>query len=255
MGDFLLCRPTFYGIDYQINPWMDVNNAADKDKAINQWNSLVAKIEELGAKIHLVEPVAGLPDMVFTANAGLILKNKDIILSKFAHPERSGEEDYFDRWFSQNGYKVIRSEKTYEGAGDSLYLGNFLIGGYGFRTDPEIYLNLTNFVVRLVNPYFYHLDTCFCPLEGMDYMIFPGAFDQLSLEMIRGLGATELAVPEDEAKFFACNSVRVGRNVILPAGCPETMLLLEKHGYTPHPLEMSEFIKSGGACKCLTLAI
>lgn len=253
--DFLLCRPEFYGINYQINPWMDINNDADKSKVVEQWNSLEAKIKELGGNVKLVKAKDGLPDMVFTANAGLVLKNGDVILSKFTHPERTGEEDLFEEWFKSQGHNVSRTEKFFEGAGDALFFGDTLVGGYGFRSDPEFYLNFTNIVVRLVDSHFYHLDTCFCPLTGMDYMIWPGAFDTTSLLMIRSLGGNEISVPENEANLFACNAVRIGRHVILPAGCPETMRLLREAGYDPHPLEMSEFIKSGGACKCLTLAL
>ena len=255
--DFLLCRPEFYGINYQINPWMNINNDADKSKVVEQWNSLESKIKELGCNVKLIKGKDGLPDMVFTANAGLVLKNGDVVLSKFTHPERSGEEELFGEWFESHGHKVIRTQKFFEGAGDALFFGSTLVCGYGFRSDETFYneLSVKKVSVHLVDPYFYHLDTCFCPLEGLDYMIWPGAFDTASREIFKSLGGNEIAVPENEAKLFACNAVKIGKNVILPAGCPITMRLLQENGYTPHPLEMSEFIKSGGACKCLTLAL
>jgi N-dimethylarginine dimethylaminohydrolase len=251
---------------------MDVNNKVIKDKVVQQWNSLESKIKELGANVKLIEEQPGLPDMVFTANAGLILKNGHVIISHFKHPERRGEEQFFEKWFSNpenytKSYSMSFTFSNFEGAGDALYLGDTLVGGYGFRSDQDFYFAIETYMmincpkekvvkVRLVDPYFYHLDTCFCPLNDMDYMIWPGAFDQDSLNIIRNIGkGTEISVPEDEAKLFACNAVRIGQNVILPAGCPETMRLLEEAGYITHPLEMSEFIKSGGACKCLTLVI
>lgn len=252
--EFLLCRPQFYGINYSINPWMDITNDANQSKVVEQWNSLESKIKELGAQVRKVKPQKGLPDMVFTANAGLLLKTKQVILSHFTHPERNGEEKWFEEWFLANGYEVIKTDKFFEGAGDALYLGDKLIGGYGFRSDPDFYNSLTDLTVKLVNPYFYHLDTCFCPLDNNDYMIFDGAFDSESLAKIRALG-NEILVPEAEAKLFACNAVKIEKHVLLPAGCPVTMELLRAKGYTPHALEMSEFIKSGGACKCLTLAL
>lgn len=269
--DFLLCRPTHYGIDYQINPWMDVTNGAIKEKVTEQWSALESKIKELGGNVKLVKEQPSLPDMVFTANAALIFKNGRVLISHFKHPERNGEEKFFEQWFSNgDNYKVNYSVWTtfsyFEGAGDALYLGNTLVGGYGFRSDFAFYTHIETFMkeycpeeslvkVKLVDPYFYHLDTCFCPLDGMDYMIWPGAFDEESLTTIRSLGGNEIAIPEAEAKFFACNAVRIKRNVILPSGCPETMRLLQENGYACHPLDMSEFIKSGGACKCLTLAL
>jgi N-dimethylarginine dimethylaminohydrolase len=253
--DFLMCRPEFYGIHYQINPWMNIHNGSDKDKAVSQWNALESKIKELGSNVLLAKSKENLPDMVFTANAGLVLKNGSVIISKFTHPERAGEEELFAEWFNDNGRQTVRAERSFEGAGDALYLGETLVGGHGFRSDPDVYRGLTSTVVRLVDPYFYHLDTCFCPLDGMDYMIWPGAFDGASLETIANLKGTAIVVPETDAKQFACNAVRIGRNVILPSGCDETVKMLEQHGYIPHPLDMSEFIKAGGACKCLTLVI
>lgn len=268
---FLLCKPEFYAINYQINPWMDIKNGVSKDKVVEQWSSLESKIKELGANVKLIKEQSGLPDMVFTANAGLILKNGNVFISHFKYPERSSEEYFFQEWFTNpnnynRSYCILSTFYNFEGAGDALYLGNTLIGGYGFRSDLSFYSYIETHIkkhcpdeklitVKLIDPYFYHLDTCFCPLENMDYMIWQGAFEQESLTTIRNLGGNEISVPEEEAKLFACNAVRIGRNVILPAGCPETMRLLQKNGYTPHPLEMSEFIKSGGACKCLTLEL
>lgn len=256
MAIFLLCEPRHYSIEYSINPWMKVENKSNKEKAINQWNNLKNKIIELGAEVKLIEPKIGLPDMVFTANAGLILKNKkDFVASHFTHIERLGEEIWFKNWFSQNGFNVIEPDLFFEGAGDALYLGENLIGGYGFRTNVNFYCGITNYTVKLIDPYFYHLDTCFCPLDDMDYLIYTKAFDENSLNVIRSISNRQISVPEEEAKLFACNSVKIGKNVILPDGCPKTMEMLKENGYLPHPLEMSEFIKSGGACKCLTLNI
>ena len=253
--NFLLCRPDFYGIDYSINPWMDVNNKADKSKVVEQWNTLESKIKELGGTVQLVKPIEGLPDMVFTANAALILKDGTTIISHFAHPERAMEEEYFAEWFVDNGYNVQHTKFDFEGAGDALYLGDTLIGGHGFRSNIEFYKTLSCLTLKLVDPYFYHLDTCFCPLDGLDYMIYPGAFDESSLWVLKVLNGNEIVIPKEEAKLFACNAVQINKDIILPAGCPETMRLLQEKGYQPHPLEMSEFIKSGGACKCLTLKI
>lgn len=253
--DFLLCKPDHYGINYSINLWMDTNNSADIIKAKQQWDCLDKKIKELGANVVYVDPVKDLPDMVFTANAALILNNKDVYVSKFKHSERSHEEKYFRSWFENNGYNILDTKEFFEGAGDALYFGPNLIGGHGFRSEKSFYEPITKTTVRLINPYFYHLDTCFCPLQKMDYMIFPGAFDEDSLNKIRSFGGNEITVPEIEAKLFACNAVRIENNVILPAGCSQTEKMLNENGYITHALEMSEFIKSGGACKCLTLVL
>ncbi len=256
-----MCNPEFYNVIYKINPWMDLNNQPSHELANHQWSELKNKIEELGDTVQLVKSEPNLPDMVFTANAALILKDGSTVIAKFHHEERKGEEPLFAEWFRNNEFPVYETSYTFEGAGDALYLGNTLIGGYGFRSNPDFYWYLRNYfevpiyTVQLVNPYFYHLDTCFCPLDNVDYLIFPGAFDAEGLSQIRMLGGNEITVPEHEAKLFACNSVRVGRNVILPKGCPITMQKLNDNGYTCHPVDMSEYLKSGGACKCLTLQL
>lgn len=256
---FVLVKPQFYGISYSINPWMDVNNGADRYKAIKQWTELEGTLRYLNSKILKISPRRNLPDMVFTANAGFFPKNQEtFVLSNFFHSERKGEEFWFKKFFDSEGFHVKEINMPFEGAGDCLYLGGNLIGGYGFRTNKEVYDSLVNddvTKVKLVDPYFYHLDTCFCPLQSNDYLIWPGAFESSSLESIRKIGRHELAIPEEEAKQFACNAIMIEKNVILPSNCPKTESILNEFGYKTFPLEMSEFIKAGGACKCLTLEI
>lgn len=264
---FLMCRPSFYGIEYEINPWMKLGAQADRALAIEQWDDLVARIREHGGDIRFVKEQPGLPDMVFTANGGLVFKDrKSVIISNFFHPERKGEEEWFVQWFADEGWQIDYPDVPFEGAGDALVLGNTLICGHGFRTHSSVYDGVgkvwggKTVTVKLVNPHFYHLDTCFCPLQDGDYLIYPAAFDTESFQAIERVqketkGSQGIVVPTDEAERFACNAVNIGRKVILPEGCPVTMQLLEQRGYEPVPVAMTEFIKSGGACKCLTLEI
>jgi N-dimethylarginine dimethylaminohydrolase len=242
---------------------MNIQDNSDKDKAIQQWILLESKIKELGGTVHLIDPKPGLPDMVFTANAGLFFGNTAIV-SRFKHKERQGEEKFFDEWFRDryDSYQLHENEaeQPFEGAGDALYFRDTLIVGHGFRSSLESYAYFSEYikdllVVTLVDPYFYHLDTCFCPLNDGDYLIYTNAFDGYSLNNIRARGTLEIAIPEEEAKMFACNAVVIGNNVILPTGCPKTVSTLRERGYEPHELDMSEFLKSGGACKCLTLRL
>ncbi len=254
----LMCRPKYYGINYSINPWMDIDKGADHKKAVSQWNALESKIRQLDAKVSCIPPREGLPDMVFTANAGIIKPDRQFVASRFFHKERQSEEEWFFKWFTDNDYSTtLTFPHAFEGAGDVLKLGDHWIGGYGFRSSLDVYEHILPYAitVRLIDPYFYHLDTCFCPLQGEDYLIWPGAFDEDGLRDIRFAGDNKIAVDVAEAKLFACNAVVIGRDVILPSGCPDTMQKLEQAGYTSHEVEMSEFIKSGGACKCLTLTI
>ena len=258
----LLCRPKYFGIEYEINPWMDVNQKVNKKNAVDEWNNLHDKLKEHGAKVQVITPQNGLPDMVFTANGGLKIKDSNtVVLSKFKHEQRAKESWWFHKFFIDNKIKVFITSNYFEGAGDALFLGDTLVGGYGFRSDPAVYKEIRHLlpqeplVVELVNSSFYHLDTCFCPLNNLDYLIFPKAFKKEDVKKIKDLKGKEIIVPEEEAKRFACNAVCLGKTVILPSDCPRTAEKLDEAGYTPIHVKMTEFLKSGGACKCLTLVI
>ena len=265
MSKYLTCSPDYFGIQYEINPWMDKNNESNHQKSQTQWDTLQQAIVDAGGKTINIDPQPDLPDLVFTANAGLILKDLEkVILSSFKHQERNGEEPFFEKFFENHGFTVIKPNGNFEGAGDALFLDETLICGTGFRSDLETYKQLLNDghldevkfkIVNLVDNRFYHLDTCFCPLNDKDYLIYPGAFDEVSLENIRELSGNEICVPENEAAMFACNAVLVDETVILPNGCPKTIEQLLDFGYKVSTVEMTEFMKSGGACKCLTLKL
>lgn len=265
MSRLLMCPPDYYGIEYEINPWMRVSNQSDGDLARPQWLALTQVLEqEIGTKLEFMEPVAGLPDLVFTANAGVVHEGK-AVPSRFRHPERQREERHFIDWFTKKGYEVIilDAEIYFEGAGDLLGFPEFWVGGYRQRSDIRAYDRLSTIFqkeilpVELVDQRFYHLDTCFCPLSGGELLYFPPAFDAYAQTVIvsRLEQDKRFAVPSSEAERFACNAVCVDRHVALPTGCPETMEWLEKHGYIPHPVELDEFLKAGGSAKCLTLAL
>lgn len=259
----LVCDPSFYQINYEINPWMSIESKANNFIATQQWNRLVSKLESLNVEVVKMPPSNNLPDMVFTANAGVIIGNS-VLISNFKHKERQGEERFFQDWFDNNGYRVIRLPKgiSFEGAGDCLTdTDGFVFMGYGFRSDLEAYYDLIwdlfegkSIRLRLKDPYFYHLDTCFCPLNKNQILIYPGAFKKNDIIELRK--RFELfCVPEEDAHKFACNAVVVGDNVIIPKGCNETKDILTQNYYIVHELDMSEFIKAGGACKCLTMVI
>ena len=265
MSRLLMCPPDYYGIEYEINPWMRVSNQSDGDRARTQWLALTQVLEqEIGTKLEFMEPVAGLPDLVFTANAGVVHEGK-AVPSRFRHPERQREERHFIDWFTKKGYEVIilDAEIYFEGAGDLLGFPEFWVGGYRQRSDIRAYDRLSTIFqkeilpVELVDQRFYHLDTCFCPLSGGELLYFPPAFDVYAQTVMASRLEQDkrFAVPSSEAERFACNAVCVDRHVALPTGCPETMGWLEKHGYIPHPVELDEFLKAGGSAKCLTLAL
>lgn len=256
----LMCEPKYYQVVYEINPWMHRQIKVEESLARQQWEKLKNIIEQNGAKVELVEPQPGWPDMVFTANAGLVYKDK-VYLSHFKYPERQGERKYYGEWFKQAGFDLLGDENYFfEGAGDALFAGQKLFAASGFRSDKNIYPEIKkmgNFDIELcelVDPYFYHIDTCFCPLNDRQAIWWPGAFSEKSRAMMEK--EIELhAIPEEEAKHFACNAVILDKHVIIPSGCDKTAEILRKLGFTPHQTDMSEFIKAGGACKCLTLKL
>lgn len=262
---FLVCAPDYFSIDYEINPWMRRKNEVHPDCARDQWNGLVRVLEQdTGAILERLDPVPGLPDLVFTANAGVV-QGRRAVVSRFRHPERQREEIHFERWFHAQGYEVVLLERGlfFEGAGDLLGFPDTWFGGYRQRSDIRAYPVLGEVFhreiipVELVDSRFYHLDTCFCPLSGGELLYYPPAFDLYAQAAIaeRIPAARQLVVPESDALQFACNAVCVGKHVVLPTGCETTERLLRERGYLTHPTPLHEFLKSGGSAKCLTLAL
>tara|TARA_B100001964_G_scaffold136392_2_gene150494 strand:+ start:1116 stop:1904 length:789 start_codon:yes stop_codon:yes gene_type:complete len=262
MSRLLVCPPDYYGIEYEINPWMRISDATDSEKSKTQWYDLMKTLEDdVGVELERMIPIKGWPDLVFTANAG-VAHNGIAVISKFKHPERQGEEKYFKNWFTEHGYKVVSLEDgSFEGAGDLLGFDDIWFGGYGQRSDKEVYTTLSDIYdkeiipLKLVNEKFYHLDTCFCPLSGGELLYYPPAFDLYSQKLIAERRPFRVIVSSQEAERFACNAVCVGNHVVLPSGCDETMKVLKQYGYITHPVELNEFFKSGGSAKCLTFAL
>ncbi|MFM8550705.1 MAG: dimethylarginine dimethylaminohydrolase family protein [Nitrospiraceae bacterium] len=265
MSRLLVCPPDYFAVDYEINPWMRLSNQVQPERARRQWQGLMTVLEEtIGAVLERMEPAPGVPEMGFTANAGLVLGRK-AVPSRFRHPERRREEPFFERWFREHGFDVTRLEDDcyFEGAGDLLGFPDAWFGGYRQRSDIRAYSRLSDMFgreiipVELVDRRFYHLDTCFCPLSGGELLYYPPAFDVYAQKVIADRIGPErrLVVPEAEAFRFACNAVCVGKAVVLPEGCPETVARLAAAGYEPYPVLLDEFMKAGGSAKCLTLAL
>jgi N-dimethylarginine dimethylaminohydrolase len=192
MRELLLCPPDYYGIEYEINPWMSRARGAESELAKSQWEGLRQTLASLDSKIELVPPQPKLPDMVFTANAGLTV-GKKFIPSNFRYPERAGEAPYFRRWMEEHGYETIwlPDNLYFEGEGDALFSNDTLFCGYKFRSDIQSHravgelLRCLVISVELVDPRFYHLDTCFCPLPDGSVFWFPNAFDEYGQRAIR----------------------------------------------------------------------
>jgi arginine dihydrolase len=260
MRNLLLCPPDHYGIEYEINPWMSRARGADAELVKVQWNGLHQKLSSFDVQINLVPPQPKLPDMVFTANAGLTV-GKKFIPSNFRYQERAGEAPHFSRWMEEHGYEIawLPADLYFEGEGDALFAGNALFCGYKFRSDINAHRAVADMLgclvisVELVDPRFYHLDTCFCPLPDGGAVWFPAAFDEYGQRTIRDHVGELIDVAEDEAARFSCNAVVLDRDIVLPEGAPKLGATLQDRGYNCHPLPMTEFLKAGGACKCLTM--
>jgi lysine-ketoglutarate reductase/saccharopine dehydrogenase-like protein (TIGR00300 family) len=263
---FLVCPPTHYGVEYVINPWMEGNvHRADPEKAAAEWQQYFNALSKL-AKTAAMTPRTALPDLVFTANGGLVF-GRDVILGHFLHRERRPEEPWFREWFEQNGFNVreLPRDLPFEGEGDALWDGarGILWAAYGLRTELDVHPLLAEWLavevvsLRLVDKRFYHLDTCLAPLEGGHLMYYEGAFDAASISAIESRVPAEqrIAVSERDALHFACNAVSAGPEVLLNFATPELRARLEAAGYSVNETPLGEFIKSGGAAKCLALRL
>jgi arginine dihydrolase len=263
---YLMCQPEYFNVRYIINPWMVGNiNRTSSNLAYQQWRSLHQIISQ-HADVDLIKPEPGLPDMVFTANAGFVFEDK-ILLSRFCHPERRGEEPYFDRWLAEHNFEVLKSppEIPFEGAGDALIDREhpWIWAGYGWRSALESHAYLSRSAemevisLQLVDDRFYHLDTCLCPLAGGHIMYYPPAFAEKSRRLIAQRVPEEkrIVVPEEDAIDFACNAVNIGRLVILNKTTPKLAERLAQAGFEVIRTELTEFLKAGGAAKCLTLRL
>ncbi len=264
---FLMCPPTLYDVDYVINPWMAGNvHTSSRTLAAEQWQHLYEAVSKI-ANVELIEPEPGSPDMVFTANAGLE-RNGIVAISSFFYPERQGEEPHFRHWFRESGYTLIDIPRAtpFEGEGDALFSndGRCLWAGYGPRTAVSSHRALREIwgipvaPLHLIDPRFYHLDTCFAPLEDGYIMYFPDAFDS-PLPATESKPSTrqknESSSEKPMPSAFACNAINVGRTIILNKISSKLSGQLEQLGFNVMQVELTEFLKAGGAAKCLVMKL
>ncbi|HEX4762878.1 MAG TPA: arginine deiminase-related protein [Usitatibacter sp.] len=263
---FLMCPPEYFTVAYIINPWMHGNlRRIDNAVAKQQWRALYDVLTD-HATVRLVLPQPGSPDMVFTANAGLI-RGKHFIVSRFRYPERQYEEPYFADWFMDRGYDVslMPRDVPFEGAGDALFdRGQKLLwmahGHRSISAAREVLvdrLKVDVATLKLVDQRFYHLDTCFCPLEGGYTLYFPPAFDEESRATIeaRVPAARRIAISEEDALNFACNAVNIDDTVVVNKATAAFVKALAGKGFNVVQTPLSEFMKAGGSAKCLTLRL
>jgi N-dimethylarginine dimethylaminohydrolase len=259
---YLMCPPAHFGVLYEINPWMHEAVSVDLDRAQAQWDGLVATLRSAGAEVEVLGPVEGLPDLVFTANAGIV-NGGQFVPSNFRHPERQGETGPDRRWFADHGWRVdaLPADVDHEGAGDALPFAEVLVSGYGRRSDARSHHALSTLTgaavrsVQLVDERFYHLDLTFCPLDDRRAIGAPDAWDAYGARVVEELVPELLTLDLDEALAFTANSVVVGETIVMPACPPRVGRQLESWGFDVVVADVSEFQKAGGGVRCLTLAL
>ena len=268
----LMTTPDHFEVAYVINPHMEGHiGEVDRGEARRQWDALKAAYESIGVEVVILKGSAGLPDQVFCANQTLPFAtpggDRGVVLSRMHAPQRKPEVDHYAAFFEAQGYDVHGLDADlpgdFEGMGDAIWHpGRFLLwGGYGFRTDRTVYERLGDKLgfpilpLYLEDPDFYHLDTCFCPLDEATVLIFPGAFDEAGLDQIRSHFERVLEAPEDESRgLFACNAHSPdGLHVLIQKGCTQTTASLRGAGYTVVEVETGEYLKSGGSVFCMKL--
>ena len=258
---YLMCRPEHFDVTYAINPWMDVTLGVDRELALAQWETLRQTYLGLGHVVDLITPEPGLPDMVFAANGGLVFEGR-ALGARFSHPERGPEGPAFLRWLAQAGLKdVAEPVAVNEGEGDFLVVGDLVLAGTGFRTDPRAHGEVQEFFgvpvisLQLVDPRFYHLDTAIAVLDDENIAYYPEAFSPGSLSVLQRLFPDAILAGEQDAVVLGLNVVSDGRHVVLPDTAVDLAAQLRDRGYEPIGLDLGELLKAGGSVKCCTMEI
>jgi N-dimethylarginine dimethylaminohydrolase len=259
--DYLMCRPTFFTVEYSINPWMDPAVAVDTALAVRQWEVLRETLLGLGHTVELIDPVPGLPDMVFAANGATVVDDR-VLVATFRHRQRDSESAAYAAWFHARGYRdVQRAEQVNEGEGDHLVARGRILAANGFRTVRSSYpqtgahLGRRVLGLTLIDPRFYHLDTALSVLDDEQIMYYPGAFSPHSRALLRQLFPTAIEADESDAAVLGLNVISDGRHVLLPAEATHLAARLAQAGYEPIGIELGELRKGGGGPKCCVLEL
>jgi N-dimethylarginine dimethylaminohydrolase len=262
----LMCRPDFFTVVYRINPWMDPAIPTDTSLAVRQWETLYQTYVDLGFDVKLVDPIDGLPDMVYAANGGFVLDGIAYGAS-FTHPERQPEGPAYMKWFGDNGFDVREPQNINEGEGDFLLVGDVILAGTGFRSASNSHEEMAEIfgrpviTLKLINPSFYHLDTAIAVLdpapgyENPNIAYLPSAFDEASLEILRERYPDAIIVNEEDAAVLGLNSFSDGLNVVIASRAKDFERQLKERGYKPIGVDLSELLLGGGGVKCCTLEL
>lgn len=261
----LVSKPKYFDVVYSINPWMDPTVKTDTSFALQQWEYMVETMQKEGVIVEEVEmPQANVPDFVFTANAGMVIGNKAIV-SEFRDKERQPESDYFEAWFRENGYETLRlgAPAVWEGEACTFPIAGHLLCSYGIRADKESYEKIVDFFevdpskivyAEIIDPYFYHLDVAFCPLDRDSAMYCEMAFSGSTVKWLKEHVKNLIPVSYDEALGFVCNALVAGKVIFVNQGISlDLKTTLVQAGWLVQEIPVSEFIKAGGGVKCMNL--
>lgn len=257
---YVMCRPTHFEVTYAINPWMDPSKPVDRELALSQWDELRRTYLRLGHRVNAIEGVPGLPDMVFAANAALVLDGK-ALGARFRNAERVPESAVYAAGLREIVAEPHAPEHVNEGEGDFLAVGDLILAGTGFRTEPAAHREAQEYFGRpvvslqLTDPRYYHLDTALAVLDEHTIAYHPEAFSPGSRQVLRRLFPDAIEADADDAAVLGLNAVSDGRHVVLSEQATGLAAALRGRGYVPVPVDLSELLKAGGGAKCCTLEI
>lgn len=261
---YLMCEPTHYTVSYEINPWMDSTRYTDAGLAVQQWRTLRETFESLGHTVDTIDPIPGLPDMVYAANGATVVDGV-VYSARFRYPERGPEGPAYEKWFADHGFVTHTAEQVNEGEGDILTVGDVLLAGTGFRTDRAAHEEIARVTGRevvtleLVDPHYYHLDTALAVLSsepGTELVAYyPPAFSDASRAELERRYPDAVIASERDAACLGLNAVSDGLNVVVAPGAVDLAAQLTARGMRPLPVDTSELLKGGGGAKCCTLEI
>ena len=261
---YLMCEPTHYTVSYRINPWMDPQRVTDTDLAVRQWRTLRDTYLDLGHTVETIDPIPGLPDMVYAANGATVVDGV-VYSARFRYPERAAEGPAYQKWFADRGFVTHTAEQVNEGEGDLLVVGDLILAGTGFRSDRASHAELQELVGRpvisleLVDDRYYHLDTALAVLSSdpasPQVAYYPPAFSPGSRAVLERLFPDAVIATDDDAAALGLNAVSDGLNVVVAPRATHLAGELRDRGYTPIPVDTSELLKGGGGAKCCTLEI
>jgi N-dimethylarginine dimethylaminohydrolase len=257
---YIMTAPTYFAVDYRINPWMDPDAPVDPMAAQNQWEQLRDTYRRLGHIVEVVEPVAGLPDMVYSANAGLIV-GSTVVIARFKHHQRDGEAAAYAAWLSANGYQPVHTRYVNEGQGDLLLIDGNILAGTGFRTDARAHAEISDIVglpvvsLELADPLFYHLDTALAVLDDTTIAYYPQAFTDRTRAQLHEMFPDAIMVGTADAEVLGLNVASDGRHVVHHYAAASFADQLRARGFVPVGVDVTELLKGGGSVKCCTLEV